>query len=640
MRLKDIASLSQVSVSTVSKIINDKAEGIPAETRQKVLKIAREGHYTPYSNIKRETRRHYLFGLLVTLGEAITPWRLGCLEKAAQEAGYRLVVSDAAAAQRDPERRLRLLADSADGVILLDRDRDGLIRRWLADHKIPAVAIDPEPVDGPEVPAVSIGWGTAAAMAAEYLEGLGHRCIGLLSADLATDRARQAIASLERHYSARETVYDHKLSVTPKALPTLLQAGATALICSGLGAAADFYRFAWEQHMALPQEMSVVAIDGGDGAGGPFLPPLARVALDCQALAREAVENLASIVEGGSAITSAQGAFSIVPGDSVAQRQGLSGTASNILVVGPLNVDVMINVRRMPSPGETAPINSLASLPGGKGANQAIGIARLGGTAALIGRIGRDSGGRVLYKALRDGGVDTRGVSIDYQVETGKAYINVDTNGDNFIQVYGGANRTLERRHLERNEELFRTASYCLVQSELPAPIYTQAVDFAYRHGVPVILKPCTVDAIQPEVLRKVFLLVPNQMEAERLAGPGKGLKEQAGIFLAAGAANVIITLAERGCFYASGKGSQMYPAYGEKGLVQVDASGASDAFISALALSLAEGNPMDTAIRFAQVAGALSVGQKGVQSSLPDRAQVEMRSFYYQPDNAGAPNG
>ncbi|UQZ88267.1 hypothetical protein C4J81_03185 [Deltaproteobacteria bacterium Smac51] len=630
MRIKDIARLSGVSVSTVSKIMNNKADSIAEQTKLKVLQIAKEYHYTPYSSVKRNPgTRHYLLGLVAPLEKRNVDLIRG-LEAAAGRAGYKVVISNPGGEAAETEKHLRILSDTTDGVLLLDRDLDGAIRQWLTDNKVPAVAIDADSGDWPQLRSLAADWRKAGQLAVEYLEGFGHRRIGVLSPDKEGWKSSQIKLSMERYYSEQEMVFDHKLAVTPESLPTLLQIGATALICTDMDMAALFYKFAWEHDLMIPHEVSVIALT--DGPNEMFLPPLTTVKMDFQALADNSVEALAALIEDRKAAPLTSELPSILAAESVTRPENTPGTASHILVVGTLNLDVVMNVPLMPSSGDTVLIDSLTSLPGGKGANQAIGVAKLGGEVSLVGRIGRDAGGRILYNTLRAGGVNTKGISVDRQVETGKAYINVNPHGDSFIEVYNGANQRLEKRHLERNEMLFRSSRYCLIQSELPRHIYTQAVDFAHRNGSRVIFKPCSIDTIAAEVLEKIHLLVPNQKEAARLAGMDKNIEEQADYFLEQGVDGVIITLAEQGCFHRTRETSKWYAAYEELGLIPVDTSGASDAFISALALSLAEGHVIDTAIRYAQVAAGLSICQKGVQSSMPDRTMMELRKTYYMP--------
>ncbi|MDR1545273.1 MAG: PfkB family carbohydrate kinase, partial [Deltaproteobacteria bacterium] len=508
MTIKDIAKLSGVSVSTVSKIMNNKADSIAEQTKLKVLRIAREQRYTPYAAVKNGLNgRHYRLAVIAPLDRRNLPV-IRRLEAAAHERGYQMILADSLAGGRPAAGQLAALRGASDGAIFVGEGAAPEPRGW------PAVVIGS--AASPTRPAVAADWGAAARAAAEHLESLGHRRLGLLSADDQAWPGSAVRASVERHYGERERPFDRKLSVTPATLPTLISAGATAVICVGQDLARLFYQYAWRQDLAIPQDVSVAALDDGDPE--PFWPPLTVARLSADELARRALETLIAQIEGRAPdLPAAAAAPLLSPAESTAAPASRAGSAASILVVGSLNLDVMMSVPMMPSSGETVLIDDLSSLPGGKGANQAVAVARLGGEVSLIGRIGRDAGGKTVYNALRLHRVDTRGVSVDRQVETGRAYINVSPGGESFIEVYGGANRRLAPRHLERNEDLFRTASYCLIQSELPVEIFGLAVEFASRHGAKVIFKPCSLDQLPADLLKKIYLLVPTRKEAARL---------------------------------------------------------------------------------------------------------------------------
>lgn len=626
MNIKDIANLSGVSVSTVSKIMNNKADSLAEETKRKVLRIAKEHRYTPYAAFHQQGRR-YLLALVTHLGFQSLPL-IRHLEAAAAERGYKIILVNAGDNGRPVEEHLAILRDTVDGAILLQPDLPPSAEARATGALPPAVIIDGDAGATRLGSAVTEDWRTAAQLAVEHLELHGHRRIGLLASE--GRKSSELRASVESHYSERETPFDHKLAVGPDTLPALIQAGATAVICADPGLAGLLYDYAWRNDLVIPQDLSVVTLTHDEP--GSFQPPLTTVRLDAGNLARRTLETLTALIEGRAAAPEVAAPPRPIPGESVAAPASDSASAPPILVVGSLNLDVMMTVPVMPSTGDTVMIDEVAALPGGKGANQAVGVARLGGRVSLIGRIGRDGGGKTVYNALRAHGVDTRAVSVDRQVETGQAYINVSPGGDSFIEVFSGANQRLAARHLEKNEALFRAARYCLIQSELPREIFTLAVKFAHRHGAKVIFKPCSLAAIAPSLLKKIHLLAPNRKEAARLAGADKNLAEQAAFFLDHGVDEVIITLDAGGCYHRSKNAASHYPAYAEKRLKPVDATGASDAFLSALAVALSEGRPMDIAIRFANVAAGLSVLERGAQPSLPDRGLLEMRKKAWLP--------
>ncbi len=626
MTIKDIARMAGVSVSTVSKVLNNKADSLAEDTRRKVLDVVREHHYTPYAGVKNMPgARRYLLAVAGLAG-AISPALLQALEAAALKRGYGLLVSFSSRDVNELLCALELLGRSVDGILLVPPEGDAQTVEWLRAQNLPAALLEGEAVPG--FGAFGNDWAAAATDALGHLERLGHRQIGLLAKDLHTPKTGRMLQSLKALYLSREQKYDKKLAATLEDAAALLQTGVTAVVVAGLRTAAAFYRLARQQDLRIPEELSLLVLDDTDDT--PLLPRPDMIKTDIEMLANGCMEYLTGLCEeGGSKTAAGLRLYPPVPveGETLAPPQGIFAAAPPILVVGSLNLDVVMKVKGFPLSGETTLIHSMSSHPGGKGANQAVGVARLGGQAALLGRIGNDEAGKVLYTALRAAGVDTKAVSTDRQTETGKAYINVTSGGDSFIEVYGGANQRLEKRHIHRNAELFRTARYCLVMTELPLRVVQWAVQCAQAAKTDVILKPCSVSALPGEILQNTFMAVPNQKEAGRLAGEGLSLQEQAEWFLQNGCQHVIITLAEQGCFYlgkANANGAY-YPAYCPPGRPVIDTSGASDAFISALAAYMAEGNPIAAAIRFAGVAAGLSVTREGALPSLPERAALAL---------------
>lgn len=194
------------------------------------------------------------------------------------------------------------------------------------------------------------------------------------------------------------------------------------------------------------------------------------------------------------------------------------------------------------------------------------------------------------------------------------AFINVQRDGLNTIVVNPGANASVTPEYVQEKSEVFSDAQYCLVQMEIPLETVEAIVRICRERNVRVILKPSPAQALSPEVLDGLFLLIPNQEEAAQLM-PGLAEPEkQALAFLDRGVEHVIITLADKGCLYADREGLRTYPAME---FPSVDATGASDIFISCLAAQLSRGSDMDTAIRLATIAASYSVSKEGVQNAI-----------------------
>lgn len=298
---------------------------------------------------------------------------------------------------------------------------------------------------------------------------------------------------------------------------------------------------------------------------------------------------------------------------------------SRVLVVGSSNTDMVVRVPRIPKPGETVLGGDFAMAAGGKGANQAVAAARAGGRVTFVARIGDDLFGERALEGFRRDGVDVRFVLRTPRVPSGVALIEVDGRGENSIAVASGANALLSAADVEAAGGAFGDAEIVLLQLESPIEAVEAAVRMAGERGVAVILNPAPARPLDDALLSLVSVLTPNEHEAELLAGvpvrDERGAREAARRLRARGPAMVVVTLGERGVYALSEGFEGHVPAF-EVG--PVDTTAAGDVFNGALAVALAEEQPLAEALRFAQAAAAISVTRAGAQPSAPTRAEIE----------------
>lgn len=298
-------------------------------------------------------------------------------------------------------------------------------------------------------------------------------------------------------------------------------------------------------------------------------------------------------------------------------------------MVGSINMDLVLQVPRLPEPGETLAASAFHALPGGKGANQAVAVARLGAQALLIGRLGRDGFGDRLLAGLRDDGVETRTVQALPGTHSGVAVIGVDPAGQNSILLASGANALLRPSDLRAQESLIAKADAVLLQLEIPVATAATAIRLARRHRVPVVLDsaPVPPDGLPPGAFRGVDILSPNQTEATLLTGLACDTLDEA-----CAAADllvrrydpgvVVIKLGPLGALAYAGTSEFLHvPAFPARA---VDTTAAGDAFSAALTVRLAEGASLGDALRFANAAGALAITRQGAQPAMPKRRDVE----------------
>ncbi|MCX7843103.1 MAG: ribokinase [Clostridia bacterium] len=298
---------------------------------------------------------------------------------------------------------------------------------------------------------------------------------------------------------------------------------------------------------------------------------------------------------------------------------------AKITVIGSLNMDLVVTTPRVPAMGETILGSAFMTAPGGKGANQAVAAARLGGDVTMVGCVGNDIFGRNLLENLEMNNVNTEYVRTLHGYPTGVAII-VIKDGNNCIIVDPGANGQLKPADMEGMESLIKDSFIVVIQLEIPLDTVESAIRIAKKHNVKVLLNPAPAAKLSDELLSMVDVFTPNESECEIITGlPAKTTEEakKAVAYLnSKGIETVIVTLGGKGVVYNSGNEVIHKPVPEVK---VVDTTAAGDSFSGALAVSLARGEDIDTAIDFANIVGTLTVTKKGAQTSLPTLHDVEM---------------
>lgn len=299
---------------------------------------------------------------------------------------------------------------------------------------------------------------------------------------------------------------------------------------------------------------------------------------------------------------------------------------AKVVIVGSLNMDLVTRLPRLPRPGETLAGQSFVTVPGGKGANQAVAAARLGASVAMVGCVGADAYGEQLRAGLLAEGIDCAGVTTIEGEPTGVATILVDDHSQNAIVIVAGANGQLTTALVDDVEALLSEAAVVICQLEVPLATVRHVLQRARALGKVVILNPAPAAAPLPaDWYPLIDYLIPNESEASLLSGVAvdsvASADAAASALLAAGAAKVIVTLGAQGSLFATRAQSRHFPAP----VVQaIDTTAAGDTFVGGFAAALAEGQSEAQAISFGQIAAALSVTRAGAQPSIPTLSDVQ----------------
>ncbi|MTV82821.1 ribokinase [Secundilactobacillus folii] len=300
---------------------------------------------------------------------------------------------------------------------------------------------------------------------------------------------------------------------------------------------------------------------------------------------------------------------------------------NRVTVIGSLNVDTILEIPRLPKPGETLAMGDQSFAGGGKGSNQGIAAARAGAETYFVGKIGEDANGKFMVKSMTDSGVNVDQVTVTKEAKTGQAFILLDKNGQNSILIYGGANQVLSVKDVDNASDIIAKSDFLITQFETPIEVAEAGFKIAKKHGVVTILNPAPAREVPTSLLAISDLVTPNETECETLTGVK--ITDEASMIKGAeklhemGAKGVIITVGSKGAFYHTADGHYGFvDAFKVKA---VDTTAAGDTFIGALSTQLKKDlSNLPEAIRFANRASSITVQRMGAHPSIPTLAEIE----------------
>ena len=286
-------------------------------------------------------------------------------------------------------------------------------------------------------------------------------------------------------------------------------------------------------------------------------------------------------------------------------------------------MDLVVKINKFPLPGETLLGGDFFMNNGGKGANQAIAVSRLGGDVQFVCKTGRDAFRDKTVSLFKEEGIDTRGMLVDEEKPSGVAVIMVDKSGENSIVVAPGANSSLCVSDIDNLDIKWEFVDFVLLQLEIPIETVAHIVNLASEKGKKVILNPAPAADLPEDLFRKLHIITPNKIEAESISGvkitDNESLVKAAEVLHGLGVEHVIITLGSEGVLLYSGT-PKWIPAIPT---ISVDSTGAGDVFNAALTVSLSEGKDFEEAIRFANKAASISITRFGAIPSIPHRKEI-----------------
>lgn len=296
-----------------------------------------------------------------------------------------------------------------------------------------------------------------------------------------------------------------------------------------------------------------------------------------------------------------------------------------ILVIGSFMTDLVVKSDRFTEEGETIIGKSFGQFTGGKGANQAVAAARLGGNVEMLGELGKDSFGKDQIKSLDDNNIRHDHVLFTNEASSGIGNPQLDASGHNRIVVVPGANYKFEPKDLDKLEDVIRTTDIIILQLEIPLETVYEAIKLGHKYNKEIILNPAPAAELDPKIAPMVTYMTPNEHEAQLITGiktdTDAGVKEAANELLRQGYKNVLITLGEKGSYFKNADTELNIPAFKVKA---VDTTAAGDSYIGAFAYGLANESSVEDSLHYAAATAAIAVTKMGAQPSLPTKKEVD----------------
>lgn len=620
--IRDIAKMAGVSVSTVSKVMNGKDGDISEKTKRKVLKIIEEEQYVPYYKyLEKEGLKSHLIGLIIRINNRERENIVMTAEKVAKVNNYNLIVNYVEKSEEIETAVNQMLQKKVAGIVI-DSEQ------WIPCKSLNTMVVymnQTKEFDEMERAVFYYRLSEAGRLATERLIDSGHRKIAcIISEDNHSILEGYKIAMLNYNLQTKPVwIYEGKTldEIEKQGIMQCLSDEVTAIICGSKAIACCVSKMLGQMRIRVPDEMSVISI-GDDKVLDILSDGISAVKLPSEKMTKEAMSQLISMIqEGSQKEVMRRYSAQLVERNSICkpmkEQQG-----EKIIVVGSMNVDITVEVPKIPVNGESLLATKIYTFTGGKGGNQAVGAGKLGGQVYMIGCLGNDLEGKQLYAGLVENHVRTEGVTFDERTPSGRAYINLETSGESTIVAYPGANQSLHVSHIKQFKYLFQDAKYCLLSMEISEEVVEYTLALCKRNGIQTILKPSSPHKLKKSMFENVDYFIPNERELASICGLSGNLEEKAKQLFERGIKNVIVTLGNRGCFLLNEDGKKYFEG---SGFEPVDTTGGADSFISALAVYLSEGKSLIHAIRFAIYASGISVTRYGVQPALPDRKTVDI---------------
>lgn len=299
-----------------------------------------------------------------------------------------------------------------------------------------------------------------------------------------------------------------------------------------------------------------------------------------------------------------------------------SGSSAPILILGNCAYDTILSVDTLPTSGQMQASSNIATSPGGKCFSMAVAVSRLGGSPHALGKVGNDPEGRSVINAMAENGVHTEGIVVDNMAMTGRSYLTTTENGEYTVIAHSGANRLLGIQSIKNVKKILPSAAACLISTEVPFAVVKHLIQKCVVNKITVFLKPSVPIPLDPTLLRHIDYFVPNEAELHQLLPGPESVAEKAETLFQLGCPNVVVTMADNGCYLRSAEYALTIPA---ASFSPIETASAANCFIAALSLMLSQRTNLLFALCYATYAAGISISQSGMYTSFPTRQQMDL---------------
>ena len=608
MKVKEFAKIAGVSPSTISKIIHHNDQNISAETKERILALAKSEGFLPLQVAGKNTQ-NFLLGILLRDFSDLP--KLKDLIEILQNQGYQCIISSSENTDSEEKKQLNLLQARGVSLVLWDAINVEVNQEILEGH-IPFLLFNSKGEKD-----LSPDYRSLSYFLTQSLLQKGHNKIACLSVENSLQKdfiSGYSTCLLEHNLKVNtEFIFYEKESCKNY----LLQNKCTALLCSSYNMLIEIYYFLLQQSYSIPSDLSLLSLaeetDILSEQLSALIIPRREFAMHCANVVTEILE------KQKDSSSSFQPVLRLNSEISIQKKQGSS--VPKVLVIGSMNTDHYLSFKELPKQGTTTTTDKSFVYPGGKCLNQSVGLARLGLSPLPIAAIGSDMESTILLNYLHKEKINISGIKKYEKTQTGQAQIFLQEDGESMITIMSGANSYLSPEDIYKKKALFSKAKFCLLQTEIPISTIQKACELAKQMNICTILKPSTGPRIPEELFPLIDFMIPNINEIMELVPHAKNCKLAAEELLRKGVKTVMVSLGPDGIYI---RNKDIDSVIGAVPVPVIDATGASDAFISAFTAYLAKGSSILSAAKIANYAAALSIGKQGVAPALVDKDVLE----------------